>query len=1440
MRITTLAKLLCCLCAITRLGSSFSASLTPAAPSVTSGQSVTITSSTPVTWRLAGAGVLTNQTSTSVTFTAPQVAAKNAVLGCAAGPNDNIFNTRVDNLPVDPHSAAWLAAANIDPFSIEVDNWGVSYADNSTPTKSLKTYYGSVNYPNFVMPAQGPNLKRQGGNYMGTFGWTSAPDHHIMTVRRTDCSFYESYDDYLNQFTRACQDGTAGCNVQGAITYKSTDYTLPSGSVTNAGGLPLAPTLWRLDEIKAGNITHAGYLTTFLGGVLANSIRWPATATAGGCAAATCPNAMPMGTRLRLAASFQINSVCNSGIAAQDAACTTMLTALKQYGVILSDTGSTNSAQTLSDISQDTGVSAAIQAIKNARIAMTSFEVVDESSLEVNAGSFAVCPYGSVCLGAANTYEQPQDQAVIMATAADNSVVSTTVSMQGVAIGLGIPSMLPIAAGSYSFQIPSWVNGATDQTVVWTLVSGVGQVTSSGIYTPPATTSGVPETAVLSGTSAANPDAAVQVTVNVLPTGGSPAGSIRIDSGSPTANTDASGNSWLADIGMDGASNSNPNDYPHWNHTSPAASIVYESNSYSGGGDLGNTIVVPNGHYKVHLLFGQNSFSYCDSSCTSWLSVAGTPWDQNSFGPYLLETQGQIQAHSYSYGTEVNFMFQTPTDVWIPAVVSNNLLQVYVRGLSNDVAPYLTPQTSDQHKYIVLNGLEITPDTTVPFWSIDTQQQSAITAGQSLAPFYVVDWYTGRNDPSWSIVSGPSGASISASGVLTLSASASITGQPIVVMASDGVYSATVTITTPAAAPAPVPNVTVSSTALSFGSQTVSSSTAPQSVTLTNAGSQSVAFSSIAISGTNHADFTITGSTCGSALAASASCTVSITFNPSAAGSRAAILSMTDSAGNSPQTVTLSGTGVAASASSMSSATYNGLDASTQGSWTGTYGTDGYMIANATTSFPAYATVAFNGSTPFTWESSVADVRALQTSSASSNRIASTLYANTSFTMDVNLTDGKPHTVALYLLDWSNQSRSETITILDAASHAVLSNQTFSAFQNGQYASWNLSGHVTIQVTNTSSSNAVVSGVFFGTVPAVTAPPNSPSSSSASYKGLDTTTQGTWTGTYGADGYMVTNAATSFPSYATVAFNGSTPFTWESSTSDVRALQTASSSSSRMASTLYANTSFTMDVNLTDGKTHSVALYLLDWSNQSRSETIAILDAGSHAVLSNQTFSAFQNGQYAVWNLSGHVIIQVTNTSSSNAVISGLFFSTVAAPATPLPNAASYLGMDGSTSGTWTGTYGADGSMLANATTSFPSYATVAFTGSTPFTWESSTSDLRALQNASGSSNRIASTLYANNSFTVDVNLTDNHAHSVALYFLDWSNEGRSETISILDAASHVVLSTKAFSGFQNGQYAAWTLSGHVIIQVTNTSSSNAVISGLFFGTPSATTLLHQ
>ena len=59
-------------------------------------------------------------------------------------------------------------------------------------------------------------------------------------------------------------------------------------------------------------------------------------------------------------------------------------------------------------------------------------------------------------------------------------------------------------------------------------------------------------------------------------------------------------------------------------------------------------------------------------------------------------------------------------------------------------------------------------------------------------------------------------------------------------------------------------------------------------------------------------------------------------------------------------------------------------------------------------------------------------------------------------------------------------TRSETITITDAVTHATLDSQTISNFHNGVYTVWNIQGHVTIQVTNNAGSlNGVVSGLFF-------------------------------------------------------------------------------------------------------------------------------------------------------------------------------------------------------------------------------------------------------------------------------------------------------------------------------------------------------------------------
>jgi hypothetical protein len=69
-----------------------------------------------------------------------------------------------------------------------------------------------------------------------------------------------------------------------------------------------------------------------------------------------------------------------------------------------------------------------------------------------------------------------------------------------------------------------------------------------------------------------------------------------------------------------------------------------------------------------------------------------------------------------------------------------------------------------------------------------------------------------------------------------------------------------------------------------------------------------------------------------------------------------------------------------------------------------------------------------------------------------------------------------------------------------------------------------------------------------------------------------------------------------------------------------------------------------------------VALYCLDWDSTQRAETVTIQDANG-VLLNTQNMTNFHNGDYLVWQLSGHVqILVTTTTTSANAVVSGLFF----------------------------------------------------------------------------------------------------------------------------------------------------------------------------------------
>jgi len=109
-----------------------------------------------------------------------------------------------------------------------------------------------------------------------------------------------------------------------------------------------------------------------------------------------------------------------------------------------------------------------------------------------------------------------------------------------------------------------------------------------------------------------------------------------------------------------------------------------------------------------------------------------------------------------------------------------------------------------------------------------------------------------------------------------------------------------------------VPFLSLSTSSLTFSAQQGSSSAA-QSVTLTNTGTATLSLNSISVSGTNPSVFSET-TTCGTTLGVSATCTVSITFTPTAATTYSAAITLSDNAANSPQTVALSGTGTAAPA----------------------------------------------------------------------------------------------------------------------------------------------------------------------------------------------------------------------------------------------------------------------------------------------------------------------------------------------------------------------------------------------------------------------------------------------------------------------------------------------------------------------------------------------
>ena len=236
---------------------------------------------------------------------------------CPLFPADNVWNQRVDGLPVHAKSDTYIETIGIDgylhpDFSSTAWNGGVGYGipfnvvDPSTPDSKVSFQYAGESDPGpYPIPA---NPKIEGGS-----------DRHLLMWDKEGCDLYELFN--------ARRSGGKWVAGSGAIWNLRSNALRPNGwTSADAAGLPILPGFARYDEVAAGVIRHA---LRFTAPRTCSAHIYPARHDAGDWPCSTYP---PMGLRVRLKADVDI-----SGFGPQ---ARVILTALKRYGMLLADNGS--------------------------------------------------------------------------------------------------------------------------------------------------------------------------------------------------------------------------------------------------------------------------------------------------------------------------------------------------------------------------------------------------------------------------------------------------------------------------------------------------------------------------------------------------------------------------------------------------------------------------------------------------------------------------------------------------------------------------------------------------------------------------------------------------------------------------------------------------------------------------------------------------------------------------------------------------------------------------------------------------------------------------------------------------------------------------------------------------------------------------------------------
>jgi hypothetical protein len=230
--------------------------------------------------------------------------------GCSVFPPDNIWNTRVDGLPVHEMSDTWLRSMHAATTDLHPDfgppDYGLPFEVVGPRHPKVRVDFDYADESDLGPYPFDAHTPIEGGS-----------DRHALIVSKSSCVLYELYAADWNG-----GQPTAG---SGAIWDLGSNRLRPDGwTSADAAGLPIFSGLVRWDEVEAGSIDHA---IRFTASCTTTAHLWPARHDAG----VDDPDCPPMGARFRLDAGFDLTGFSPKA--------RTILRAMQRYGLILADNG---------------------------------------------------------------------------------------------------------------------------------------------------------------------------------------------------------------------------------------------------------------------------------------------------------------------------------------------------------------------------------------------------------------------------------------------------------------------------------------------------------------------------------------------------------------------------------------------------------------------------------------------------------------------------------------------------------------------------------------------------------------------------------------------------------------------------------------------------------------------------------------------------------------------------------------------------------------------------------------------------------------------------------------------------------------------------------------------------------------------------------------------